>query len=279
MFLIVPKKVLVDADSLLYSVGFSFEDKSLSEAITKLEYVLDSIQSEVKSDDREIFIKGETNFRDEVCPNYKAHRVSRKPVHYAGLYEYIKGKEETVVADNCEADDEVSIRLYADYISGEENLIAASIDKDLNNTPGWHYNWNKKDLYRLSDVQATRHFCYQMLMGDKTDNISGCPPLPLSFLAEHGCKKTKGIGPVTAKKILKTTTGIDEAMYKVYEAYKEGCDGGGFPTTYLEIDTQGKLLWMARERNEDGTVKQFHTDKELLERVFMDNGFEEWVEE
>ena len=66
-----------------------------------------------------------------------------------------------------EADDQLSIRcaLKGDTI--------ATIDKDLNNTAGWHYNWQKDDLYCVGKIEADRNFYRQLLVGDSTDNIPG----------------------------------------------------------------------------------------------------------
>ena len=49
----------------------------------------------------------------------------------------------------------------------------ATIDKDLDGCPGWHYNWAKENIYYVTEVEANRFFYTQMLTGDSTDNIPG----------------------------------------------------------------------------------------------------------
>ena len=54
------------------------------------------------------------------------------------------------------------------------SCIICSIDKDLNNTPGWHYNWKSDNIYFVEKLTATRTFYKQILTGDMSvDNIPG----------------------------------------------------------------------------------------------------------
>ena len=36
----------------------------------------------------------------------------------------------------------------------QEGHGIATLDKDLDGCPGWHYNWVKDDMYYVSEVEA-----------------------------------------------------------------------------------------------------------------------------
>ena len=122
---------------------------------------------------------------------------------------------ECVRMDYLEADDVMGI------ISTREpgKHIIASIDKDLNQIPGKHFNWYKdtNKVYDVSDYDGTRLFYKQILTGDTVDNYKGVP----------------GIGPKKADKLLDAAEeeGPDETMddltmvwwNAVMEAYMNKC--------------------------------------------------------
>lgn len=80
-----------------------------------------------------------------------------------------------------EADDAIGI-----YLSKTKESIACSIDKDLRQIPGLHWNFVKKELYDVSEYIGAFNFYRQLLIGDVSDNIKG----------------VHGIGPVKAEKFL-----------------------------------------------------------------------------
>ncbi len=131
-----------------------------------------------------IFLSGKNNFRLDICPDYKAHRPTEKPVHLAACREYLINKFGAKVVDYMEADDMLGIQQQSD------TTIICSLDKDLDTVPGWHYNWNKNKKYWVDEDQADKFFWIQMLTGDSADNIFGI----------------KGVGPKKAEKLLDTTT-------------------------------------------------------------------------
>jgi len=90
-----------------------------------------------------------------------------------------------VVVEGMEADDRLSIEQMRDWYcfrgskDNEEThskvcrTVICSLDKDLDNTPGWHYNWVKDNLYWIDEHEALTNFYCQMLTGDSVDNILG----------------------------------------------------------------------------------------------------------
>src|SRR5678816_4100906 len=59
----------------------------------------------------------------------------------------------------------------------EYGTIICTIDKDLDQVPGLHYNYSTKEAYVLTEQQARINFWRQVITGDSTDNIPGCHKL------------------------------------------------------------------------------------------------------
>ena len=121
-----------------------------------------------------------------------------------------------------EADDAIGIAVYD---LPEDRSCVMSVDKDLNMLRGWHYNFNKKDLYYVTEQEAIRNFYLQILTGDRVDNIPGLV----------------GIGPVKANKILEDCVTEDELFNAVSKKYKHDTD---------KITERARLLWIRRQENE-----------------------------
>jgi 5'-3' exonuclease len=117
--------------------------------------------------------------------------------------------------------------------------------------PGWHFGWEcgkqpsygpelvdrrgKLWLNKNKEPKGTglMFFFYQMLVGDAVDNIAGC----------------HGVGPKKAFTLLEGCGSKKDAERAVRASY-EAVYGDEWEV-YLQENA--KLLWMARELNEDGT--------------------------
>jgi len=147
------------------------------------------VETDCKS--AELYFTSGTNFRFEVTHTYKANR---KKLRYPqglkeiklAMLEKFPGK----VCEGYEADDKV-VQLKQLY---PEKYVLCAVDKDvLGAVSGKHYNYYKSALYKIQRkwVEVTDYEAFlwpykQVLMGDSTDNIKGCP----------------GIGKVKAAKAL-----------------------------------------------------------------------------
>lgn len=199
-------KALVDADSLIYKSGFTFEEKfawnelelelGLEEdpesyftsdvllAKNAIDGIMENIKFNTGCDEVELWLTSGHNFRTDVYPLYKSNRKdSRKPTDYNELKAYLISKYKANVATGYEADDVV---VYKKTNDPEEYFLCA-IDKDvLYQTEGTHYNYNNDEFISITKEEADRFFYYQTLTGDIVDGYPGCP----------------GIGKVKANKIL-----------------------------------------------------------------------------
>ena len=215
---------LIDADSLIYAVGFSSNDVEEQYAISRLEATMVEICMDLDCDDYKGFLTGKGNFRNEIAVTvpYKGQRVADKPVHYKALREHLVNSWGFVIVNGIEADDAVGIAAYA---VSEDESIMVHIDKDLNQFRGWHYNYRKREKYYVSEFEGLVNFYTQILTGDRIDNIVGL----------------KGIGPAKAAKILKDCKTEEDLCAAVLKAYDNDRE---------RVIENGKLLWLQRKEGD-----------------------------
>ena len=217
-------RALIDADSLVYAIGFSSEGIEEPLAKWRMNEAVDTILSDVGADCYFGWLTGKGNFRNNIAKTapYKGTRVAPKPEHYQALREHLQVKYGFMMTKDIEADDAVAIACYA---IPEDEMIMVHIDKDLNQLRGWHYNYRKKEKYHVTEFEGLQSFYIQVLTGDRIDNIIGL----------------KGIGPVKAKRILEECQTEQEMYLAVVEAY------GGNEERVLE---NGQLLWLQRSHHQ-----------------------------
>jgi len=177
---------LIDADSLIYQIAFV--EPALSQCKINFDNKLKEIMTSTGASDGIVFLKGKDNFRYKVDIAYKANRKDTiEPEiqeRIVSLYEYANGF--SVQSEYGEADDYCNI--YAqEAIRDNKNFVISHIDKDLNTIAGWHHNFRNDIISFVNEDAAYQFLMEQLLTGDSTDNIQGL----------------KGVGPITAKKLLK----------------------------------------------------------------------------
>lgn len=177
-------------------------------------------------DSYEMYYGGKGNFRFDIFPEYKGTRDPlAKPLHLDQMKKHLAGQYGAVPVDGEEADDRVSWRQMQCIEEGIDSCIV-SIDKDLNNTQGWHYNWAKEHLYYISQEEADLNFARQCLTGDSTDGITGIP----------------NWGPKTALERLPKYR--EDWLDVVKECYEEN------ELSMEYLTQQGRALWMRRKPDE-----------------------------
>jgi len=193
---------LIDADIAVYaSAGPIKEDEPVEWALNNCKNYMDGI---VAVFDRGLeyrtYLTGKDNFRVPlaVTKPYKGNRPP-KPPYYANVRQYLVDVWAGQIVDGIEADDAIGI-----YHTNNPDTCIVSVDKDLLQIPGAHYNPRTKEFREVSVGEASRYFWTQVLTGDRVDNIQGIP----------------GIGPKKAEKLLEHAV-TESDMYRVcQEAYK-----------------------------------------------------------
>jgi hypothetical protein len=119
-----------------------------------------------------ILLSGPGNFRNDIATvrEYKGNRKEdHKPHWYQQIRNYLTEQWDAEVIEGREADDECAILTY----QGDGNSIICTIDKDLDQVPGHHYDYVKKIFYHTEVDEGHALFYKQVLSGDSTDNIPG----------------------------------------------------------------------------------------------------------
>ena len=210
---------LIDGDIVAFRCATSMpEDGTEGLLRYRIDEMMDTILTEVNADAFKVFLTGTLNFRYKIYPEYKAHRPKEKPKWVLEAKEYLTQVFNAETAEGQEADDLLGINQTKDS-------IICSIDKDLLQVPGKHYNFVRKEFYRITEYESHYNFYKQCLTGDRTDNIKGID----------------GIGDKKAQKILQGLETELEMFNAVREAYS-------FDNEFL-INARG--LWIRRKPNED----------------------------
>jgi len=190
-------EALMDGDIYAFRVACTTENDNEAIAVYRVNEMIENTLNEVEATEYKLFLTSPDNFRKHIYPEYKANRTATKPKHLQFLRDYLVESWQGTVAEKMEADDYLGINQH-------ESSIICSIDKDLLQVPGKHYNFVKKEFYEVDGETGSRNFYTQLLTGDTSDNIKGIA----------------GIGPVKAKKALAEATNEYEMFCIVRDMYK-----------------------------------------------------------
>lgn len=202
--------LIVDGDMLAYRAAFAseYETKwdddhwtllsSETEMKSEVERFFENLSKTLRSDDILPVFSPRENFRLDLFPAYKANRKDkRKPLGLRWLVQWIQSKYNGIMAENMEADDLIGILCTRN----PTKTVAVSGDKDFGTLPVAWYN-PLKDEKRMSSPQEAANFhLIQTLAGDSTDGYMG----------------VKGVGVVTAKKLLDKDGYTWDTVVKAYE--------------------------------------------------------------
>jgi len=207
--------------------GLDYEAIALQNVKTVMQHVVDKFNPDYSA-----FISGKDNFRKELATilPYKGNRKDlHKPKYYAQIGDYLINRWHAVVANGQEADDALGI---AQCTAPPASTVIVTTDKDLQQIPGWNYNWVKDVLVYLDTDEADMMLFYQMLVGDTSDNIPGI----------------NQIGDKRAKKVINDCDGHIDLVRECVQEYYRKQYGEDWERAYHEV---GNLLWMRREENQE----------------------------
>jgi len=260
-------KALIDGDIIRYEVAAAAETgwKQLTETDDvppwdfvqeSLDYKMQLIMDGAEADDMIVYLSGKGNFRNDIAVTkpYKGNRKDEKPWHFHNMTSVLLATYPCEVVNGMEADDAMGIAATAD----PEGTIICTRDKDLRQVNGNFFSWELGNVPQYGPVRITYpgwialndarskckgdgyfFFLSQLITGDVTDNIPGL---------------RKG-GPVLAYNALSSVlhSGDTDWGYRglavVEDLYKDryGEDWE------VHMEEQGKLLWICRRLNSDGT--------------------------
>mgnify|MGYP001157081405 FL=1 len=200
--------LLIDSDFLAYKaaqaceIGIDFgEDviiaqSQFSEVLKVFHNELNKVTKAMMEDDFILYFSSTQNFRKKIYPDYKGHRMKRKPLGYKRLVNYCRENHNFKLIEGLEADDTIGIE--ATRHADPSNIIV-SPDKDLKQIPSVLWNLTD-DVVEITKEEGDRWHLVQSLSGDPTDGYSGCP----------------GIGVKRATELLDKNENQWEAVCKAY---------------------------------------------------------------
>jgi 5'-3' exonuclease len=223
---------LLDGDIFAYRCAASAENDPAEVAVWRIKDSIEQTLDAVGADEFQLWLsdKKENNFRYAIYPEYKANRTQPKPVHLELVRDYLLSDWKANIAKGQEADDALGIAQCA-----LTDSVICSIDKDLLQIPGKHYNFVKLEHLYVEPIDGIRHFYKQLLIGDRTDNIFG----------------VYGLGP---KKVAKLLDHINSVV-EMYEIVKDHYD------SVERMHMNAKVLWIRQQEEEnwrppvDGTAE------------------------
>ena len=208
--------LLIDADIVVFKTAIALEEKptdwgdglvsegspeNFPKARINAVQFIKYLQRSTWATKTTLCFTAKDNFRYDVLPAYKENRKDLdKPKLFTKLKRYLENNYSCKVKPKLEADDTLGILSTLD----PGNCVIATIDKDLKQIPGKHFNWNWNRPFEVDEYYANLYFYQQILTGDPVDGYKGIP----------------GVGPAGAEKILKTVTDEDywSTIVRAYEA-------------------------------------------------------------
>lgn len=183
----------------------------------------------------EIYISEGISFREKLAKTrkYKGNRDGQqKPTHYQAIREYLTSKFSSLPTTNgLEADDALGIRSTE---LGNKSVIV-SIDKDLLQIPGQHYNWVNDNHINISKPEGDIRLGCQLLSGDPTDNIPGLP----------------GMGEKKSSNLLSGVDNKKDLITRIWDEYlSSDLSGIGKPDPEEYFLEMGNLVYILRKEGD-----------------------------
>ena len=223
---------LIDGDIVIHRVGFTTDSDPEWVAEGRCNEMLEGILQATEADEFRIYLSDsrENNFRKHLYPLYKYNRDNKpRPVHLNFLKEFIITEWGALISHGQEADDSLGID------QEEGTTVICSIDKDLLQIPGAHYNFVKNEWSFTSPEEGLVRFYTQMLVGDTSDGIRGC----------------RGIGPVKTKKLFSNVPAVPSELFEVvYSTYLKQEDQLGTEEILNHLLLIGRLLKIRQTEEE-----------------------------
>lgn len=201
-------------------------------AIARADECMRRILYATNASEYKLFIGGGENFRHKIDPSYKANRDNKpRPEWLQPVREFLVTNWQAHIADGIEADDHLGIEQSSD--NGQETCIC-SIDKDLLQIPGKHYNFVKDEWTYVTPVQGWANFYTQLIMGDRSDNIQGYDGI-------MRVQAPKFLSPILSR-ITESCSNPWEMFRIVQEVYQLGDEA---------LLKNGRLLYILRHENDE----------------------------
>lgn len=210
--------VIIDADSIIYTVGYMFRNKKAKGMVemSTSKFITDVIKNSGATHYLGFYGSKEEgaadNFRFDVYDKYKANRPPTpdfvkkwRPT----IHNVFKDKWGFTPVEGMEADDAVAISANT-YKTDFDKIVIATFDKDLKQIPNsYFYNMKNHTIDFINEVEAMRNLGVQILAGDSSDNIPGLPGIGAGSKGKPG----------KAHKVLEDLTTVESIRFAVMRKY------------------------------------------------------------
>jgi 5'-3' exonuclease len=224
---------LIDSDTLAYASAATAEGQGAAIACWNANKMVEDILRKLNVSDYQLYLTGDSNFRYQIYPEYKANRLKTpRPTLLPDVVAHLIREWGAFTSEGGEADDDLGIQHTKNNENGVESILV-SIDKDLQMIPGWNFNPKRDERVLISPTDAIRFFYYQLLVGDTADNIKGAP----------------GIGKVKANRALEGLSTETELLSTCRDYY--GSDEA--------LEMNARCLWIARYKLDEWRLENIDT--------------------
>lgn len=166
---------LIDSDVIAYRAAILCEDTDEEEAIDLCDRIHETWLDAAHCDLPVRCLTIGKSFRVTAWPDYKANRAAKpRPRHLQAVRQHIINCG-SMMHPGWEADDIMGFIHTGKPLSGEFSTVIVTVDKDLDQVPGWHCNPDKETVYEVSPEDSELYRWMQVLSGDTTDNYAGIP--------------------------------------------------------------------------------------------------------
>ena len=192
-------EVIIDGDIVAF-ISAAQEPDNVDAAIERANALMEDIRECTFSDTMALYIKGDGNFRYDYS-DYKANRTGTRPGTLEDVRDHLANHEFGYRAHGAEADDYVVAHAHRLRQEGKPYIIA-TIDKDLRQMPGLHYNIRSQQIDEVTEEMADMFYYQQCITGDSADGIAGI----------------RGIGPKKSSKLLEQDKPLPQIVAEAWQA-------------------------------------------------------------
>jgi len=209
----------IDADIVCFRVAAASENDPEEVALQRCNDLMYRILQAVDAQTYTAWLSGGDNVRKGIDPSYKANRKGKiDPRYRETVKAHLITEWSAKLTDGIEADDALAIEQSS--LPPLTSTIC-SIDKDLLQIPGLHYNFVREEYATVSDVDGLRSFYRGLITGDVADNIFGC----------------RGLGPVKSARLINHLESEEDMLEAVQSVYSDN----------QRLLKNGVLMWLMRE--------------------------------
>lgn len=249
-------KPLIDADFMPYRFGFSADsgmrkeirknnpgisDEEVETQLQEIDYTGHALHGakgtmelliEKFNENYRLYLQDDTiktyRYRLATILPYKGTRFAPKPKYHREIREYLFDVWKAIPVRHIETDDAVALEQFDNT---DKSTVIVSQDKDLKMIPGWHFDPVQERLYYQTLRDANNFLFWQMLVGDKADNIPGI----------------KGVGVKRANDLMARCEGNTDLIREEVKKLYQRDYGTNWESAYHEV---GSLLWILRKPEE-----------------------------